>query len=100
MVAAWALTLPAAGLVAAGAALLTDQGTWGVTTVAVLGLAICAVIRTAARRKPITHANVNDEPGAEPQGAVTAAIAAVIPPPAGSGPVTPAGPAAPSTATA
>ncbi|WUH94153.1 inorganic phosphate transporter [Streptomyces sp. NBC_00433] len=85
MVAAWALTLPAAGLVAAGAALLTDQGTWGVVTVAVAGLAICATIRTAARRKPITHANVNDEPAAaaEPQGAVTAAIAAVIQPPVG-----------------
>ncbi|WP_327291719.1 inorganic phosphate transporter [Streptomyces sp. NBC_01198] len=100
MVAAWALTLPAAGLVAAGAALLTDQGTWGVATVAVAGLAICASIRTAARRKPVTHANVNDEPAAEPQGAVTAAIAAVIPPPAGPLPATPAGPAAPTTATA
>lgn len=100
MVAAWALTLPAAGLVAAGAALLADQGTWGVTTVAVAGLAICAAIRTAARRRPITHANVNDQPETEPQGAVTAAIAAVIPPPAGTGPVAPAAPAAPSTATA
>ncbi|UWE09072.1 inorganic phosphate transporter [Actinacidiphila bryophytorum] len=109
MVAAWALTLPAAGLVAAGAALLTDQGTWGVVTVAVAGLAICAAIRTAARRKPITHANVNDapEPAAEPQGAVTAAIAAVIPPPAGTVPAAPAAapvattaPTAPSTATA
>jgi len=99
MVAAWGLTLPAAGLVAAGAALLTDQGTWGVATVAVAGLAICAAIRTAARRKPVTHANVNDEPAAEPQGAVTAAIAAMIPPQAGPSPVTPAGPAAPTTAT-
>ncbi|MFI0721322.1 anion permease [Streptomyces sp. NPDC021224] len=90
MVAAWALTLPAAGLVGAGAALLADQGNWGVAAVAVLGLAVCAAIRTAARRRPVTHANVNDEVGgdtagaAEPQGAVTAAIAAVIPPPAGS----------------
>ncbi|SHL78144.1 inorganic phosphate transporter [Actinacidiphila paucisporea] len=96
MVAAWGLTLPAAGLVAAGAALLTDQGTWGVVTVAVAGLAICAAIRTAARRKPITHTNVNDEPAAadatatEPQGAVTAAIAAVIPPPVGVPGTTPA----------
>ncbi|MFJ1586922.1 anion permease [Streptomyces sp. NPDC088197] len=110
MVAAWGLTLPAAGLVAAGAALLADEGTWGVTAVAVLGLAVCAVIRTASRRKPVTHANVNDldgDPAAgpdaavEPQGAVTAAIAAVIPPPAG--PVAPGAPSdtvpgAPATA--
>jgi PiT family inorganic phosphate transporter len=112
MVAAWALTLPAAGLVGAGAALLADQGTWGVTAVAVLGLAICAAIRSAARRKPVTHANVNEEAAGAPAGAggtagvpapggagvlpagaagdttgpqevVTAAIAAVLPPPAG-----------------
>ncbi|MFG1810211.1 anion permease [Streptomyces sp. NPDC049040] len=107
MVAAWALTLPAAGLVAAAAALLADQGGWGVATVAVAGLAICATIRTASRRRPVTHANVNDDLPAEPQGAVTAAIAAVIQPPAGvvqapapAGPAGPSGPAAPSTATA
>lgn len=103
MVAAWALTLPAAGLVAAGAALMADQGTWGIATVAVLGLAVCAAIRAASRRRPVTHANVNEDPEtgaavvsaedieaqlearldrpAEPQGAVTAAIAAVTPPP-------------------
>ena len=87
MVAAWALTLPAAGLVAGGAAYLTDRGPWGVTAVGVLGLAVCAAVRSAARRRPVTHANVNDpvldaEP-AEPQDAVTAAVAAVAPPPAG-----------------
>ena len=59
----WALTLPAAGLVGAGAALLADQGNWGVAAVAVLGLAVCAAIRGAARRRPVTHANVNDEIG-------------------------------------
>ena len=87
MVAAWALTLPAAGLVAGGAACLTDRGPWGVAAVGVLGLAVCAAVRSAARRRPVTHANVNDpvldaEP-AEPQDAVTAAVAAVTPPPAG-----------------
>ncbi|WP_329180096.1 inorganic phosphate transporter [Streptomyces sp. NBC_01477] len=104
MVAAWALTLPAAGLVAAGAALLADQGGWGVAVVAVAGLAICAVIRTAARRKPVNHTNVNDDLGAEPQGAVTAAIAAVLQPPAAvptpAAPIAPAGPAAPTTTAA
>jgi PiT family inorganic phosphate transporter len=83
MVGAWALTLPAAGLVAAAAALLAGRGTWGVTAVAVIGLAACAVIRMASRRKPVTHDNVNELPE-EPEspGAVTAAIAAVTPPPA------------------
>ncbi|WP_433888678.1 anion permease [Streptomyces sp. CA-111067] len=110
MVAAWGLTLPAAGLVAAAAALLADRGTWGVAGVALVGLAVCVLVRNASRRKPVTHANVNDAlpgieavvesgsaagsgtvPGAvlpgtvvEPQGVVTAAIAAVAPPPAGS----------------
>jgi len=87
MVAAWALTLPAAGLVAAGAALLADRGDWGVAVVAALGLAVCGTVFAASRRRPVTHANVNDpEPqgavtAAEPQDAVTAAIASVTPPP-------------------
>jgi inorganic phosphate transporter, PiT family len=86
MVAAWVLTLPGAGLVAAGAALLADRGNWGVTVVAVLALAACAAIRSASRRRPVTHDNVNDTDtdtgrDVEPQGAVTAAIAAVTPPP-------------------
>ncbi|WP_435176513.1 anion permease [Actinacidiphila sp. bgisy145] len=76
MVAAWALTLPAAGLVAGAAAYLADRGTWGVTTVGVIGLAVCAVVRTAARRKPVTHANVNDAAAAE------APVPATIPVPA------------------
>jgi PiT family inorganic phosphate transporter len=80
MVAGWALTLPAAGLVAAGAALLADRGTWGVTAVAVLGLAACATIRTASRRKPVTHANVNELPAESPD--------AVTPPSAVSAPTT------------
>ncbi len=99
MVAAWGLTLPAAGLVAAGAALLAEQGDWGIATVAVLGLAVSAGIWAASRRKPVTHDNVNDlnEPqgiAAEPAGVVTAALQAVAPPPAG--PLAPAAPAAPT----
>jgi PiT family inorganic phosphate transporter len=108
MVAAWVLTLPAAGLVAAGAALLADQGGLGVTAVAVLGLAACGAMWAAARRKPVTAENVNDPSldgdlaPAEPQGAVTAAIAAVTPPPAGPAAATapPSGPAAPGPASA
>ncbi|UQI44227.1 inorganic phosphate transporter [Streptomyces sp. HU2014] len=88
MVLAWGLTLPAAGLVAGGAALLADQGDWGVATVAVLGVAVSAGIWLASRRKPVTHDNVNEidapEPAsAEPAGVVTAALQAVAPPPAG-----------------
>ncbi|MFI8179954.1 inorganic phosphate transporter [Actinacidiphila glaucinigra] len=83
MFAAWGLTLPSAGLVAAGAALLADQGDWGVTTVAVLALAACTAIWIASRRKPVDHTNVNEAHDAEEPGVITTAIAAVIPPPAG-----------------
>lgn len=83
MVVAWGLTLPAAGLVAAGAAFLAEQGDWGIATVAVLGLAVCGAIWAASRRKPVDHTNVNEGPAAEPVGVVTAALQAVTPPPAG-----------------
>ncbi|MDX3238145.1 inorganic phosphate transporter [Streptomyces sp. ME03-5709C] len=84
MVAAWGLTLPAAALVAAGAARLAEQGDWGVTTVAVLALAACTAIWLASRRKPVDHTNVNDAHEAvEQPGVITTAITAVIPPPAG-----------------
>jgi PiT family inorganic phosphate transporter len=80
MAAAWVLTLPAAGLVAACAALLADQGAWGITAVAVLALAACAAIRAASRRRPIDHTNVNEAGGGtgeEPPGVITTAIAPV-----------------------
>jgi inorganic phosphate transporter, PiT family len=81
MFVAWGLTLPAAGLVGAGAELLTKQGTWGVIVVAALLVAGSAAIWLASRRKPVDHTNVVD--GAEPAGVVTTAVAAVAPPPAG-----------------
>ncbi|MEU3964439.1 inorganic phosphate transporter [Streptomyces buecherae] len=102
MVIAWGLTLPAAGLVAGAAALLADQGDWGVTTVAVLAVIACGAIWLASRRKPVDHTNVNDVEGApapataavatdatapatadaaEPVGIVTAAVRSVAPPP-------------------
>ncbi|MGP4004721.1 inorganic phosphate transporter [Streptomyces sp. 8N706] len=84
MVAAWGLTLPAAGLVAACAALLAGQGTWGVTAVAVLALAACGAIWAVSRRKPVDHTNVNEAETVEPAGVITAAVRAVSPPPAGS----------------
>ncbi|HEV7625524.1 MAG TPA: anion permease [Streptomyces sp.] len=86
MLMSWGLTLPAAALVAAGAALLAVQGDWGVATVAVLALLISAGIWVLSRRQPIDHTNVNDAAPAgtderEPAGVVTAALAAVSPPP-------------------
>ncbi|MFI8998402.1 anion permease [Streptomyces sp. NPDC053542] len=84
MVIAWGLTLPAAALVAAGAAFLAGQGTWGVTAVAVLGVGVCGAIWAASRRKPVDHSNVNDVEPVEPAGVVTAALQTVAPPPAGS----------------
>ncbi|MFF2654783.1 anion permease [Streptomyces sp. NPDC058045] len=87
MFAAWGLTLPAAGLVGAGAEFLTSRGTWGVVTTGVLLVAGSGLIWTLSRRRPVDQHNVNDpaadggsEP-AEPAGVVTTAIAAVAPPP-------------------
>ncbi|MFJ6567322.1 anion permease [Streptomyces sp. NPDC091292] len=82
MFVAWGLTLPAAGLVGAGAEFLTKQGTWGVVVTGALLVIGSAVIWGLSRRRPVTHDNVNDVDG-EPAGVVTTAIAAVTPPPAG-----------------
>ena len=60
MFAGWALTLPAAGLVAAVSALLADQGDWGVAIVAVLAVVICGGIWLLSRREPVDASNVND----------------------------------------
>ncbi|QKW05789.1 inorganic phosphate transporter [Streptomyces sp. NA04227] len=81
---AWGLTLPAAGLVAAGAQLLTEQGDWGTVLTGVLLVAGSAAIWLLSRRRPVDHHNVNDVDGAEePAGVVTTAVAAVAPPPTG-----------------
>ncbi|MEV7564449.1 inorganic phosphate transporter [Streptomyces tanashiensis] len=87
MFVAWGLTLPAAGLVGAGAEFLTKQGTWGIVAVAVLLVAGSGVIWSLSRRKPVDQHNVTDDDldgDTEPAGVVTTAIAAVTPPPAGS----------------
>lgn len=97
MLVAWCLMLPAAGLVGAGAEVLTKQGTWGTVVTGALLLAGSGTIWVLSRRKPVTVDNVNDLDGvgdidaaeadggvpAESPGVVTAAIAAVAPPPAG-----------------
>lgn len=85
MFVAWGLTLPAAGLVGAGAEFLTKQGTWGVVVVAALLIAGSGAIWVLSRRTPVGHGDVapgtEDAAPAEPAGVVTQAIAAVSPPP-------------------
>ncbi|MFD7923173.1 anion permease [Streptomyces sp. NPDC059740] len=83
MVVAWVVTLPAAGLVAAGAALLADRGPLGVTAVAALAAAVCVTIWVLARRRPVTVENVTEDAAGEPEpaGVVTAALRTVSPPP-------------------
>ncbi|MFE9122960.1 anion permease [Streptomyces sp. NPDC007172] len=88
MAVAWILTLPAAGLVGAGAEFLTQQGTWGIAAVAILLIAGSGVIWKLSRRQPVDHHNVTSDaidetPVAEPAGVITTAIAAVTPPPTG-----------------
>ncbi|MCZ0989893.1 inorganic phosphate transporter [Streptomyces diastatochromogenes] len=79
---AWALTLPAAALVGAGAESVTDLGDWGTAVVAVFLVGASATIWKISRREVVDHTNVVADT-AEPAGVVTTAIAAVTPPPAG-----------------
>ncbi|MEU2056243.1 inorganic phosphate transporter [Streptomyces bungoensis] len=81
MVVAWALTLPAAALVGAGAEAVTDLGDWGTAVVAVFLVGSSAAIWKLSRRQVVDHSNVNEVDETEPAGVVTAAIAAVTPPP-------------------
>jgi PiT family inorganic phosphate transporter len=60
MVFAWLLTLPGAALVGGLAALLADQGVFGVIALVILLAAACVVIYFFSRRHKITHANVTD----------------------------------------
>ncbi|MEV5172717.1 inorganic phosphate transporter [Streptomyces flaveolus] len=106
MFVAWALTLPAAALVGAGAESVTGLGDWGTAVVAVFLVAASAAIWKISRREVVDHTNVVEETG-EPAGVVTTAIAAVTPPPAGivaedltatiPAPATEPSPAAPAT---
>ncbi|MCX5534354.1 inorganic phosphate transporter [Streptomyces sp. NBC_00006] len=88
MFVAWGLTLPAAGLVGAGAEFLTKQGPWGIGLTAALLVTGSAIIWKLSRRNSIDHTNVTaDEPhtasAQEAPGVVTTAIASVSPPPVG-----------------
>ncbi|MEV1021744.1 inorganic phosphate transporter [Streptomyces sp. NPDC050264] len=84
MFVAWGLTLPAAGLVGAGAEFLTKQGPWGVGLTALLLISGAAVIWKLSRRDSVDHTSVTPDAAdsaEEPAGVVTTAIAAVSPPP-------------------
>lgn len=81
MFVAWGLTLPAAALVGALAESVTDLGDWGTAVVAVFLIASSAAIWKISRREVVDASNVIDTE--EPAGVVTAAIAAVTPPPTG-----------------
>ncbi|MGV9914747.1 low-affinity phosphate transporter PitH [Streptomyces tendae] len=110
---AWALTLPAAALVAALAEWICRLGDWGTALVAVILIASSFAIWRISRREVVDHTNVVDDDtvGAqepEPAGVVTTAMAAVTPPPAGvtedlaatlPAPATTPDPKAPSAAT-
>ncbi|MFH9980642.1 anion permease [Streptomyces sp. NPDC017179] len=80
MAVAWALTLPAAALVAAGAEAVTRLGDWGTWLVAAFLVVSSAAIWKISRREVVDHTNVNGSE--EPAGVITQAIAAVTPPPA------------------
>ncbi|MGK5531979.1 anion permease [Streptomyces sp. URMC 129] len=102
MVAAWGLTLPAAGLIGAAGALLAGRGDWGVGAVAVLLVAAAAGIGALARRRPVDHSNVNDvAEDADRAGAAGGGpepVRVVIPAPSPAVPAVPAAASAPAPA--
>jgi inorganic phosphate transporter, PiT family len=65
IVIAWIITLPAAALVGGLAAWLASSSTIGLIIVAVVGVGVGLGFFFLARRKPVTHENVNDEVHAE-----------------------------------
>jgi inorganic phosphate transporter, PiT family len=68
MALAWVITLPAAGVVGALAAIVASHGTVGVVSVAVVGVLVALGIYLASRRRPVRPEHIVDEiaPQAEP----------------------------------
>ncbi|MFD8674235.1 anion permease [Streptomyces seoulensis] len=83
MFVAWALTLPAAALVGAGAEAVTGLGDWGTGLVALFLIGSSFAIWKISRREVIDHTHVAAEEYTEPAGVVTTAMAMVTPPPVG-----------------
>ncbi|WP_030815519.1 inorganic phosphate transporter [Streptomyces sp. NRRL F-2799] len=83
MFVAWALTLPAAALVGAGAEAVSGLGDWGTGLVALFLIGSSFAIWKISRREVIDHTHVTAEEYVEPAGVVTTAMAMVTPPPVG-----------------
>ncbi|WP_405556663.1 anion permease [Streptomyces sp. NBC_01171] len=83
MFVAWALTLPAAALVGAGAEAVSGLGGWGTGLVALFLIGSSFAIWKISRREVIDHNHVTAEEYVEPAGVVTTAMAMVTPPPVG-----------------
>ncbi|MEV7597418.1 inorganic phosphate transporter [Kitasatospora sp. NPDC089797] len=79
MVYTWGLTLPAAGLVSGGAAVLARQGTWGVVLVGAVLVAGSAAMWVISRRQPVGADNVNDVPEVTPVDVTPTAPATAAP---------------------
>ncbi|GAA2478297.1 low-affinity phosphate transporter PitH [Streptomyces thermolineatus] len=105
MAAAWGLTLPAAGLVAAAAEFLARQGDWGVIAVGAVLVAGAGSMYLISRRKPVDASNVTaddlDAPATAAAPACPAAQAVTVPAqggPHGAPALTPIAGGAPATA--
>ena len=61
MVLAWLITLPASGLLGAGAGAIAQHGAWGVLVVAIVGILVALAIYLLSRRDAVTAGNVNVE---------------------------------------
>jgi PiT family inorganic phosphate transporter len=61
MALAWVITLPAAGVVGALAAIVASHGTVGVVSVAVVGVLVALGIYLASRRRPVRPEHIVDE---------------------------------------
>ncbi|MFI5860508.1 anion permease [Streptomyces sp. NPDC051546] len=76
MLVSWVLTLPAAGLVAALAVLLTEQGAWGQDTTAALLLGATLAFWARSRRTAVTARSVAPEAAAATASTTAATTAA------------------------
>ncbi|MFI5761171.1 anion permease [Streptomyces sp. NPDC051563] len=76
MLVSWVLTLPAAGLVAALAVLLTEQGAWGQDTTAALLLGATLAFWVRSRRTAVTARSVAPEAAAATASTTAATTAA------------------------
>lgn len=70
MALAWVVTLPAAAVIGAVAALLAASSTIGLIVIAVLAIVGIGAIFLLSRRQPVTAKNVNETPEREKVGAV------------------------------